>query len=85
MDSIKWRFYQWVLAVVFSSLASTANALWAGGGENDGAYTFPQLIDYVKHHDGDNGHEVEAPEPGTLALLGLGLMAVGIAKGRRKR
>ncbi|MDC0663369.1 PEP-CTERM sorting domain-containing protein [Marinobacter sp. SS21] len=85
MGSINRRIYQWLLAAVFVSLASSANALWFGGGDEDGAYTFPELIDYDKHHDHDNGDEVEVPEPGTIALLGLGLLGIGIARSRRKR
>jgi hypothetical protein len=78
---------------VFGMMLTLSNGvvaeIWSnGGGPNssdiygaavasDGAYT---AIDYV-----GGGVSMSVPEPGTLALLGTGLMFAGVAGSRRRR
>lgn len=83
MKRFKKLLCSWVLLVAASVMVSGAHASLLTGGD-DGEYTFPELIDY------DGGKEspddsVTVPEPGTIALLGLGLVGIGMAKGKRRR
>ena len=82
MKQFKKLLCTWVLVIAASAMASGAHALLFTGGD-DGEYTFTELLNY--DGGGDSKEEVPVPEPGTIALLGLGLVGLGIARGKRKR
>lgn len=66
---------------VFARQSTDGGASWSNYGES----RFNGPSDYVFSISGSkSGQQVQVPEPGTLALLGAGLIGMGFARRRKK-